>query len=145
MLSAPFSAPRAISGTVIEVRAVRPDGTAVLDGPARDPFAEECAGLHDLVLVLAAGEDRDQLACFLVRLVDVERLVRHQVAQRVGDAVEQRVEALRREDVVKHLRQTAVGLDERLGALPHHREFIGAQPPGLEAHLQPGNRTEASF
>ena len=133
MLSAPLSAPRAISGTVIsasgstgvpgtlttrgiEVRAVRPDGAAVLDGPAGDALAEVRTAPHDLVLVpLRPREHRDQLAVLLVRLVDVQRLVGHQVGERAGDAVEQRVEALLREDVVEDLGQAAVGLDERLG------------------------------
>ena len=100
----------------IEVRAVRPDGLSVLDRPAGDPLAEARAVLHDLVRVgLRACEQRDELAAFLVDLVDVQRLIGHQVAQRLGDPVEQRVEALLGEDVVEDLGQTPVGLDERFG------------------------------
>ena len=51
----------------------------------------------------------------VVGLVDLERVVRHEIGERVGDAVEQRVEALLREDVVEDLRETPVRLDERSG------------------------------
>jgi hypothetical protein len=46
----------------------------------------------------------------------VQRFVGHQVAERHRDPVEQRVEALLREDVVEDLREPPVRLDERLGA-----------------------------
>ena len=48
----------------------------------------------------------------LVRLVDRERVVRDQVAERVRDPHEQRVEALLREHLVEHVGKPLVRLDE---------------------------------
>ena len=50
----------------------------------------------------------------LVGLVDRERVVRDQIGERVGDPLEQRVEALLGEDVVEDVREPPVRLDERL-------------------------------
>ena len=52
----------------------------------------------------------------LVGLVDVQRLVGHEIGERLGDALQERVERLLREHLVEHLGQTAVRLDERLGS-----------------------------
>ena len=100
----------------VEVGAVREHGLAVLDGPARDPLpeGERLVGEH-LVCVLAAGEDAPQLAGGLVGLVEREVVVRDQLADRVRDALEQRVERLLGEHVVEDVGQPAVRLDERVG------------------------------
>ena len=66
-----------------------------------------------------------ELALRLVRLVDVQRLVRDDLGERVGDPDEQRVEALLREQVVEDVREPAVGVDGRLDA---GREGAGDQP-----------------
>ncbi len=138
----------------IEVSAVRPDGPAVLDRPAGDPLAEARAAPHDLVLIrLRARLERHEHAPVLVGLVDVQRLVRHQVAEGDGDALEERVEALLGEHLVKHLGEAAIRLDERLGAsvsipvcrraevvgvrrrrrLRHHAAFIGGGARRLDS------------
>ena len=52
----------------------------------------------------------------LVCLVDRERVVRHQLGERVRDPVEQVVQALLGEDVVEDVGELAVGLDERFRA-----------------------------
>jgi GGDEF domain-containing protein len=59
-----------------------------------------------------ATEQRHELALRLVRLVDVQRLVGDQLGERVRDPVEQRVEALLREELVEDVRETTVGFDE---------------------------------
>ena len=102
--------------TRVEVSLVREHRLAVLDGPAGDPLAEREALAEDLVRVLAAHERRHELALRLVRLVDVQRLVRDDLVERVGDPHEQRVEALLREQVVEDVREPAVGVDGRVGA-----------------------------
>ena len=48
----------------------------------------------------------------LVGLVDRERVVRDQVGERVGDAHEQRVEALLGEHLVEHVGEPPIGIDE---------------------------------
>ncbi len=101
----------------IEVGAVRPHGPAVLDRPAGDSLAEAGPAAHDLVLVhLRASLERHEHAPVLVGLVDVQRLVRHQVAERDDDAVEEVLEALLGEHLVEHLGETTVRLGERLRA-----------------------------
>ena len=88
---------------------------AVDDRPTRDPLPEGRARPHDLALPLGAREHGDQLVARVVGLVDLERVVRDEVVERVGDAVEQRVEALLGEHVVEDLEQPPVRLDERIG------------------------------
>ena len=102
--------PRAISGTAIsdsgsggvpstkrtrgiEVGAIREHRLALLDGPARDPLSEceRLVGEH-LVRVLAPGKDGTKVARAFVRLVEREVVVRNQLADRVGDPLEERVE-----------------------------------------------------
>ena len=99
----------------VEMRLVREHGLAVDDRPPCDALPEGGARLHDLVLPLRPCEDGDQLMAGVVGLVDLERVVRHEIGERVGDAVEQRVEALLREDVVEDLRETPIRLDEQVG------------------------------
>ena len=131
MLSAPLTDPRAISGTAISdsgsggvpstnrtrgSRSARfaSTGSRCVDGPAGDPLseAERLVGEH-LVGVVAAGKDAPELRRGLVRLVEGEVVVRNQLADRVGDPLEQRVERLLREHVVEHVGEPAVRLDER--------------------------------
>ena len=71
----------------------------------------------------------DELALGLVRLVDVDVLVRDELGERVGDPLEQRVEALLREHVVEDLGQPAV----RLGGAGRD-----------EAHVGPRSRLDGS-
>ena len=185
MLSAPLRAPRAISGMEIsrlrldrgaghgdrariEVGAVRPHGSAVFDGPAGDPLAETWATPHDLFLVdLRARLQRHEHAPVLVRLVDVQRLVRHQVAEGDGDPLEQGVEALLGEHLVEHFGEAAVRLDECLRAsvpvrvpvgrrdgiggvrrrrrrLRHHAAFIGAGAGHLDSPGGGGSLDQAA-
>src|SRR2546425_675735 len=54
----------------VEVSLIRENGPPVLDRPAADPLAEEAARLEDLVRILVARDDRDELAAALVRLGD---------------------------------------------------------------------------
>ena len=98
----------------IQVGAVGEYGLAVLDRPAGDPLAEgeRLVGDH-LVGVVAPGEDAPQLPRHLVGLVEREVVVRDQIAQRVGDALEQGVERLLGEDVVEDVRESAIRVDER--------------------------------
>ena len=127
MLSVPFSCPRAIerhgderlrldrragdeADARIEVGLVREDRLAVLDRPARDALAERERLAHDLVRPFAPREDGLELALRLVRLVDVDVLVRDQLGERVGDPLEERVEALLGEHVVEDLREPPVRL-----------------------------------
>ena len=95
----------------IEMRLVREHRLPVLDRPARDsfPVAERLA--HHLGRPLAPREDRDELALRLVGRVDVDVLVRDQNRKGVGDALEQRIEALLGEDVVEDLSEAPVRLD----------------------------------
>ena len=100
----------------IEVCLVREDRLAVLDRPAGDALAERERLAHDLVLPLAPSQDGNELALRLVRLVDVDVLVRDEDGERVGDPLEERVEALLGEHVVEDLRESSVRLDGRLAA-----------------------------
>ena len=139
MLSVPLSRPRATSGTTIsdsgsggrvrdeadarvELGAVREHGLAVLDRPAGDPDAvrERLVGEH-LLRVVAGGVHGLQLALRLVRLVEGDVVVRDQLADRVGDPLEQVVERLLREQLVEDVRELAVRLDERVGRLVRGR------------------------
>ena len=100
----------------VEMGLVRPHRRPLRDRPAGQPLIELGPVVHDLFLVLGrAGEDRHELTARLVGLVDVERLVRHQIRERHRDAIEQGVEALLRHHLMKDLGQPTVRLDERLG------------------------------
>ena len=133
MFSAPFSAPRAISGTVISA-----SGSGGVPG-TNATRGSRCASLastglrwttaqpvipcpYGIVLAShllgprAAREHGHELALLLVRLVDVQVVVRDELAERVGDAVEQRLGALLGEHVVEDACEAPVRLDERLRA-----------------------------
>ena len=76
----------------------------------------------------------------LVGAVDGQGVVRDEVGEGVGDPVEERIQALFREDVVEHLREAAVGVQDVLrarlpgragvfrGHLTHLRWRIGYTP-----------------
>jgi len=64
----------------------------------------------------AAREHGDESLQCVVRLVDDELFVGHELAQRVGDPLQERVEALLRENLVEDVREPTVRVDERLGA-----------------------------
>ena len=106
------------------MRLVGEHGAAVGDRPAGDPLAVRDRARHHLLGPRAAREHGDELAPLLVGLVDVQVLVRDEIAERVGDAVEQRLRALLGEHLVEDGCEAPVGLDERL------RARMGA-PPGL--------------
>ena len=99
----------------VELRAVREHGLAVLDRPAGDPDAvgERLVGEH-LLRVLAGCEHRTQLALRLVGLVERDVVERDQLADGVGDPLEQVVERLLREHLVEDVGELAVRLDERV-------------------------------
>ncbi len=99
----------------VEMRLVGEHRLAVDHRPARDPLPEGRARAHDLALPLGAREHGDQLVARVVGLVDLKRVVRNQIVERVRDAIEQRVEALLGEHVVEDLEQPPVRFDERIG------------------------------
>ena len=96
----------------VEVRLVHVSGFAAARSPAGDALVEADLRRHDLVRVLVAREHSCQHALRLVRLVDRERVVWDQVSERVGDAHEERVEALLCEHLVEHVGEPLVRLDE---------------------------------
>ena len=98
--------------TRVEVRLVHVRGLAPPRGPAGDALVEADLRRHDLVRVLVAREHGGQDALRLVGLVDRERVVRDQVAERVGDAHEERVEALLRKHLMEDVGEPLVRLDE---------------------------------
>ena len=109
----------------IEVSLVREHGLAVLDRPAGDADAEGEDVVEDLLRPLAPHERRDELSLRLVGLVDVQRLVRDDLVERVRDPDEQRVEALLREEVVENVREAAVGVDEGSAAgVPGNQPYV---------------------
>ena len=125
----------------VEVSLVREHGLAMLDGPAGDSLAVREALAEDLVRVLAAHERRHELALRLVRLVDVQRLVRDDLVERVSDPHEQRVEALLGEQVVEDVREPAVGVDRRVGlgceSDPRRARMRGAPVGGRSGRVRP--------
>ena len=101
------------SNAWVEIGTVREDWLAVLDGPSRDALSEAERLVRDhFVGVLPAGEDAGQLARHFVGLVEREVVVGNEVADGVGDALEERIEGLLREDVMEDIGQSAVRLDE---------------------------------
>ena len=68
---------------------------------------------QDLVRPFVPRPDRLQDAPRLICLVDRQRVVRDELGERIRDPVEQRIEALLAQDVVKDVRKPAVRLDER--------------------------------
>ena len=78
----------------VEVRLVDELRLAVVDRPAGDALAEKRAVAHDLVGPAVARHHGDEQAPRLVGLVDRERVVGDDVRERVGDALEERVECV---------------------------------------------------
>ena len=116
----------------MEVRLVREHRLPLLDGPAGDPLAVGEALAQDLVRPLAAHEQGHELAPHLIRLVDVQGLVGDQLGQGVGDPVEQRVEALLRDEIVVDVREAAVRVDEPVlgrDRAPVGRDRVGRNQP----------------
>ena len=136
--------PRDEGDARIEVGLVREHGAAVLDRPARDPLAVEDRIAEDLLHPgCAAREHGPELTALLVRLVDVQVLVRDQLGERIGDPVEQRLGALLREHIVEHRRQTTVRLDQRLRASRYVLAGIGRrvrQKRSVGGHRSDGYR-----
>ena len=97
----------------VEIGPIRQHGLAVRDRPAGDPLpeAERLVGDH-LVGVGASGEDAPELSRGLVGLVDGEVVVGDELGERVRDPLEQRVEGLLGEHVVKDVGEPAVRVEE---------------------------------
>ena len=93
--------------------------------PTGDALGEADRRAHDLVRVHVADEDRLQHLLGLVGLVDRQRVEWDQVADGVGDADEQRVEALLGKNLVEDVGEPPVRLDERRIAGPG---VAGEQP-----------------
>ena len=96
----------------VEVRLVDECRLAAARGPAGDAFLEADARAQDLLRVLVARQHRHEQPLRLVGLVDRKRVVWDEIRERVGDADEQRVEALFREHLVEDVGEPAVRLDE---------------------------------
>jgi hypothetical protein len=99
-------------GARIQVRLVDSHGLAMLDSPPGQSDAERNRVGEDLVRPLVARPDGNEATPRLIGLVDRQRVVWNELGQRVGDPVEERVQALLAEDVVEDVREAAVGLDE---------------------------------
>ena len=94
----------------VEVSLVEQHGLAAAGCPPGDALVEMHPLAHDLVGPVVPREHRVEDPLCLVRLVDRHRLVWDEVGERVGDAHEQRVEALLGEDLVEDVRQPPVRL-----------------------------------
>ena len=70
---------------------------------------------------------RNQFAPCVIRLVDVKRLVGHQVGERDRDPIEQCVEALLRHHLVEHLGKAPIGVGERLRLDADGRGFLAME------------------
>src|SRR5262249_29738753 len=126
MSRTPFSAPRATSGTAMSASGSGGvPGTKTTRGSrcawfvstdsrcsAGAPLAQPRLRLEDLLLPVAAPEHRHEHLLRLVGLVDAKLVVRDEVAQRVRDPAQQRLDVLLREDVVEDLGQPPIGGDE---------------------------------
>jgi hypothetical protein len=125
------------------MRGVRPHRAALDDGPARDPVSERGTGPEDLVGPLRPDVHRHEQLADIVSLVDVKRVVRDERADGVGDSLEQRIQALNREHLVEHVREAAIGRDERLCA--DEALGLGRNEPNLRrASPRAGGRVPCS-
>ena len=100
----------------VEMGLVRPDRLAVERSPAGDALAKVARAFQDLVGPLVAREHGCEHGLRLVGLVDRERVVGDELGECVGDPLEQVVEAVLGEDLVEHVRELPVRLDEAVGA-----------------------------
>ena len=100
----------------VEVGVVDELRLAVVDRPARDPLAEHGPVAHDLVRPAVARHHGDEQPPGLVGLVDREGVVGDDVRERVRDALEHRRVRLLGQDLVEHVREAAVRVDEPVGA-----------------------------
>ena len=97
----------------VEVRLVAEHSLTMAGRPAGDAFREADRRVHDLVRVHVAHEHRLEHVLCLVGLVDRQRVERRdQVADGVGDAHQEGVEALLGEDLVEDVGEPPVRLDE---------------------------------
>ncbi len=102
----------------VELRPVRKHGLAVLGRPAGDPDAvRERRVCEHLLRVGARRVHRPELTLRLVRLVEGDVVVRDQLADGARDPLEEVVERLLGEDLVEHVRELPVRLDERVERL----------------------------
>ena len=102
----------------VQLRAVREHGLAVLGRPAGDPDAVRERRVREHLLRVAARRvHRPQLALRLVRLVEGDVVVRDELADRARDSLEEVVQRLLGEDLVEHVRELSVRLDERVERL----------------------------
>jgi len=115
---------RAMSG--IEMRLVEEDRLAPPCRPPGDALVEAHALLHHLFRPVVPREHGDEDPLRFVRLVDRHRLVRDEVGERVGDADEQRIEALLREHLVEHVGEAPVRVDD-LEPRPGGRRPLGRE------------------
>ena len=96
----------------VEMRLIDAHGLAMLDAPTRQAGPEWAGVREDLLRPFVPRPDRGEQPARLVGLVDRERIVRDEVRQRIGDAVEERVQALLGQDLVEHVGQATIRLDE---------------------------------
>jgi hypothetical protein len=120
----------------VEVRVVDELRLAVVDRPAGDALAQDGAVAHDLVRPAVARHHGDEQPPGLVGLVDREGVVGDDVGERVRDALEDGRVGLLREDLVEHVREAAVGVDEPVGARLGRDDRGRLGRPGVQAvHL----------
>ncbi len=98
----------------IEVRLVRKNRLPSFDRPTGDTGPKRHLFSHDLVGERVLRNDRNQQPLHFVRLVYDQGVVVEEGRQRLGDAVEEGVEALLREHLVEDLGQAPVGVEARL-------------------------------
>ena len=125
----------------VEVRLVAQHSLAMARCPPGDALREADRRAHDLVGVHVPHEHRLEHALRLVGLVDRQRVERrNQVADGVGDAHQEGVEALLGEDLVEDVREPPVRLDE--GRIAPRRVVV-EQPEmaGPDYHRSP-NRSQ---
>ncbi len=112
----------------VEVSLVAEHGLAMPRRPPGDALGEADRRAHDLVRVHVPDEDGLQHPLRLVGLVDRQGVERDEVAHGVGDADEQRVEALLGENRVEDVGKPPVRLDE--GGVAGRRG-VGVQQPKM--------------
>src|SRR6266550_3249310 len=125
----------------VEVRLVAQHSLAMARCPPGDALREADRRAHDLIGVHVPHEHRLEHALRLVGLVDRQRVERrNQVAEGVGDADQEGVEAQLSEDLMEDVREPPVRLDE--GRIAPRRVVV-EQPEmaGPDYHRSP-NRSQ---